>query len=84
MNEMTYPLGTRGTESSPGTFHSTESVSGGSYPTSTRRRSIARDTLDRIQFDMAAASFRANWRCKRLRCCGRKGAREARCKGGGR
>jgi hypothetical protein len=47
-NETTYPLGGRGTDSSPGTFHSTAAVSGGSCPASTRRISCSRDALDRI------------------------------------
>jgi hypothetical protein len=35
------PLGGRGTDSSPGTLHSMASVSGGSWPASTRRRSCS-------------------------------------------
>jgi hypothetical protein len=54
--------GGRDTNSSPGTFHSTAAVSGGSCPASTRRCSWSRDTLDRVQFDMAAARSRVNLR----------------------
>jgi hypothetical protein len=63
-NNTTYPLGGCGTDSSLGTFHSTASVSGGSCPASTRRRNIKRDTLDRVQFNMTAANFRADLRCE--------------------
>jgi hypothetical protein len=33
-------------------------------PTSMRRCNIERDTLDRVQFDMAAVRFRVERRCK--------------------
>jgi hypothetical protein len=62
--ETTYPLGGRGTDSFPGTFHSTAPVRGGSYPASTRQRNIERDTLDHVQFDMAAANFLTKLRRK--------------------
>jgi hypothetical protein len=57
-NEMMYPLGGRGTDSSPGTFHSTASVSGGRCPTSMRRCIIEWVMMERDQFDMVMASFR--------------------------
>jgi hypothetical protein len=60
-NEITYPVGGRDTDSSPGTFHSTAAVSGGSCPASTRWSSWSRDTLDRVQFDMAAVMSQASW-----------------------
>jgi hypothetical protein len=60
-NETTYPLGGRGTDSSPGTFYSTTTVSGGSLSASTRRSSCSQDTLDRVQFDIAAAKSKAVW-----------------------
>jgi hypothetical protein len=41
-NETTYPLGGHGTDSSPDTFHSTVTVSGGSCPASTRLQLVAR------------------------------------------
>jgi hypothetical protein len=40
-------------------------VSGGSWPASTRRSSCSRDTLERVQFDIAAARSRVGWRRKR-------------------
>jgi hypothetical protein len=52
------PLGGRDTDSSPGTFHSMAAVSGGNWPTSTRRRSCSRDTLERVQFDTTQRSLR--------------------------
>jgi hypothetical protein len=48
------PLGGRGTDSSPRTLHSTATVRGGSCPASTRRRSCSWETLERVQFDIAA------------------------------
>jgi hypothetical protein len=36
-------------------------VSGGSCPASTRWSSWSRDTLDRVQFDMAAVMSQASW-----------------------
>jgi hypothetical protein len=52
-------LGGCGTDSSPGTLHSTVAVSGGSWPALTRRRSYSQDTLERVQFDIAATKARA-------------------------
>jgi hypothetical protein len=52
------PLGGRNTDSSPGTFHSMVSVSGGSCPMAIRRCSIMRDMLERNLFDMATARVR--------------------------
>jgi hypothetical protein len=63
------PLGGCGMNSSPGTFHSTAVVSGGSWPASTRRRSCSRETLARVQFDIVAAESRASWRHKKRWCC---------------
>jgi hypothetical protein len=54
----------RDTDSSPGTFHSTVAVSGGSCPASTRRRSYSRETLERVQFDIATMESWAGWKCK--------------------
>jgi hypothetical protein len=84
MNETTYPLGRRGTESSPGTFHSTTTVSGGSFPASMRRHSWSRDMRDRVQFDVAVARSRTNRRRNRWLCCGRKEERGARRKSRGK
>jgi hypothetical protein len=67
---MMYPFGGCGTDPSPGTFHYTTSVSGGSCPTAIRRCSIVRDTLDHDQFNMAMKNFRARLRRKRWRHCG--------------
>jgi hypothetical protein len=58
------PLRGRNTDSSPGTFHSTTTESGGSWPASTRQRSYSRETLERVQFDIAAAGSWAGWKCK--------------------
>jgi hypothetical protein len=41
--------------------HSMAAVSGGSFPASTRHINCSRDTLDRVQFDMAAAKCRESW-----------------------
>jgi hypothetical protein len=64
------PLGGRGTDSSAGTIHSTASMRGGSWPASTRRRSCSRETLERVQFDIATAKSWASWKCEQWRCCG--------------
>jgi hypothetical protein len=74
------PLGERGTDSSPRTFHSTAAVSGGSWPALMRRRSCSRDTSEHIQFDNTAAESRTGWECKMWRHCGCKRARRAGCK----
>jgi hypothetical protein len=78
------PLCGHGTNSSPGTFHSMVAVSGGSWPASMRRSSCSRDTLERVQFDIAVAEFRAGWKHKGRQRCGCGRARGARCKHGGR
>jgi hypothetical protein len=57
-NETTNPLGGCDMDSLPGTFHSTAAVSGESWPASTRRSSCSRDTLERVQFVIAAVEFR--------------------------
>jgi hypothetical protein len=54
-------------------------VSGGNWPASTRRRSCSRDTLERVQFDIAAAESQAGWERKKRRHCGCKRARRAGC-----
>jgi hypothetical protein len=74
------PLGGRGTDSSPGTFHSTATVSGGSWPASTRRRSCSRETLEHVQFNIVVTESQNVWerkkrwhcRCERARRAGRK------------
>jgi hypothetical protein len=74
--------GGRGTDSSPGTFHSTAAVSGGSWPTLTRRRSCSRGTLERVQFDIAAVESWAGWKHKERwhHECGRTRSAEGKCK----
>jgi hypothetical protein len=69
-NDTTNPLKGRDTDSSPGTFHSMAAVSGGSWPASTMRRSCLRETLERVQFDIAAAESWAGWKRKERWRCG--------------
>jgi hypothetical protein len=69
-NDITYPEGGRGTDSSAGTIHSTASVRGGSWPASTRRMSYSWETLERVQFDITTARPRASWKRRLQRCCG--------------
>jgi hypothetical protein len=45
-------------------------VSGRSLPASTRQCSCSRDTLDRVQFDIAVVESRAAWWRKRWWHCG--------------
>jgi hypothetical protein len=73
------PLRGRGTDSSPGTFHSTTAVSGGSWAASTRRRSCSRDTLEHVRFNIAAAESRAGWKRKKRWRCGCERARKEGC-----
>jgi hypothetical protein len=44
-----------------------------------RQRSFPRDTLERVQFDIAVAGSWAGWVHKKRRCCGCKRAQRARC-----
>jgi hypothetical protein len=69
----------RDTDSSLGTFRSTAAVSRGSWPTSTKRRSCSRETLERVQFDIAAAESRVGWERKKQWHCGCERARSAGC-----
>jgi hypothetical protein len=66
-NDTMYPLGGRGTDSSAGTIHSTASVREGSWPTSTRRRSCSRETVQCTQFDIAPVKFWASREHERRR-----------------
>jgi hypothetical protein len=59
-------------------------VSGGSWPASMRRRSFSQDTLERVQFDIAAVESRAGWKRKRWWRCGCERPQRAGCERGGR
>jgi hypothetical protein len=89
-NDTTYPAGGRGMDSSAGTIHSTVSVRGGSWPTSTRRRSFLWETLERVQFDITTVRSWASWKRRQRQCCGcgrtrsAKGKRERKKKQMGR
>jgi hypothetical protein len=71
--------GGRGTDASSGTFHSTAVLSRRSWPASTRWRSCSWDTLERVQFDIAAAESRAGWKRKKRWRCGCERAQRAGC-----
>jgi hypothetical protein len=65
--------------SSPGTFHSIAAVSRESWPASTRWRSCSWDTLELLQFDIAAAGSRVGWKRKKWWRCGCERARRVGC-----
>jgi hypothetical protein len=57
------------------------SVSGGSWPPSTRQSSCSRETLERVQFDITTARSWVRWKHEQWCCCGcgRDQSTECRC-----
>jgi hypothetical protein len=45
-------------------------VTGGSWPTSTRRRSCSWESLECVQFDITTARSWASWKRRHRQCCG--------------
>jgi hypothetical protein len=66
-----------GAHSSLGTLHSTASMSGRSWPASTRRRSCSRETLERVQFDIATTISWTGWKHKQWHGCERRRSQSA-------